>query len=78
MNDERRSALVDRYLDGQLTPAEKAELEDSLRRSTAAREQFWRETRLQALLHEAENDAAGVDTVVVRAGARLPRSRWAW
>jgi len=78
MNDERLSALVDRYLDGQLTPTEKAELEDSLRRSAAAREQFWRETRLHALLHEVENDAAGVDTAVVRAAKRLPLSRKVW
>jgi hypothetical protein len=78
MNDERLSALVDRYLDGQLTPSEKAELEDSLRRSAAAREQFWRETRLHALLHEVENDTAGVDTAVVRAAKRLPLSRKVW
>ena len=36
MTDERLAALVNRYLDGQLTPAEKTELEDGLRRRRVA------------------------------------------
>jgi hypothetical protein len=53
MNDNRLSYLVDRYLDVQLTAAERGELEDALRRSATSRAQFWQETRLHALLHEA-------------------------
>ncbi len=78
MHDERLAALVDRYLDGQLTPAEKTELEDSLRRSAAAREQFWHETRLHALLHEVENDAEDAETLVERTAEIISLPRWAW
>jgi hypothetical protein len=59
MNDARLSFLLSRHLDNQLTPAERAELEGILRSSSAARTQFWRETRLHGLLHEVENDAVG-------------------
>ena len=65
-DDERLTLLVNRYLDGQLTPAQKTELEDSLRRSAAAHAQFWDETRLHALLHEVENQAADTAVLVNR------------
>ena len=55
MNDDRLSYLVDRYLDVQLTSAERGELEDVLRRSATSRDQFWKETQLHAQLHEAES-----------------------
>jgi hypothetical protein len=58
MNDERLSLLVNHYLDGQLAPDELAELEELLRSSAASRGQFWRESRLHALLYEVEDVAA--------------------
>ncbi|MEI7730651.1 MAG: LamG-like jellyroll fold domain-containing protein [Verrucomicrobiota bacterium] len=74
MNDARLALLCSRYLDGQLTEAERAELEDLLRRSSAAREQFWRETRLHAQLHEVENE--GAETLPTQP-RRLTLPRWA-
>jgi hypothetical protein len=62
MNDERLDFLLNRHLDGQLTPAEHTELEDILRRSAAARRQFWGETRLHGLLHAAENADCAADS----------------
>lgn len=58
MSDQRLSFLVDRHLDGQLTDADLTEFEGMLRGSAAAREQFWRESRLHAQLHEIENGGA--------------------
>jgi hypothetical protein len=55
VNDDRLSYLVDRYLDVQLTVAERAELEEVLRRSATSRSQFWQEARLHAQIHEAES-----------------------
>ncbi len=54
MKDDRLTYLVNRYLDVQLTVAERGEFEDILRRSATSRTQFWQETRLHAHLHEAE------------------------
>lgn len=58
MKDERLSLLVSHYLDGQLTPNALTELEELLRSSAASREQFWRDSRLHALLYEVEDVAA--------------------
>jgi hypothetical protein len=46
MNPERLRSLLSAYVDGALSPAEKIELEHALRSSSAARTQFWEETRL--------------------------------
>ena len=54
MIDARLSFLVNRYLDGQLTPEERSEFEAAMRHSATAREQFWQEAKLHALLHEVE------------------------
>jgi hypothetical protein len=56
MNKERLSFLLSAYVDGQLTPAEKAELEEALLSSAACRAQFWRETKLHDQLRAAEAD----------------------
>ncbi len=50
---ERRDALVDRWLDGVITPAELAEMEQQLLESSVARREFWRRAALHGLLHEA-------------------------
>ncbi|MFM1996806.1 MAG: hypothetical protein RLZZ111_1193 [Planctomycetota bacterium] len=50
---ERRDALVDRWLDGAITPAELAEMEQQLLESSVARGEFWRRAALHGLLHEA-------------------------
>jgi len=73
MNDDRLARLVSGYLDGQLTPDERSELEDLLRRSATARAQFWRDSRLHALLHEVEN-VGGPAAAECR--GRLPRRRF--
>ena len=50
---ERRDALVDRWLDDVITPAELAEMEQQLLESSVARGEFWRRAALHGLLHEA-------------------------
>lgn len=52
MNDPRLTKLIDLHLDGALTPEEKVELENLLRGSEAARQQFWRHAGLHHALHE--------------------------
>lgn len=58
VNDARLSFLVNRYLDGQLTREERAEFEAAMRHSATAREQFWQEAKLHALLHEVEKSGS--------------------
>ena len=53
MNDPRLTLLIDRYLDGSLSPAEKIELETELLAHAGARRQFWAQARLHGALHEA-------------------------
>jgi|GEM_PF-1073700 len=50
---ERRDALIDRWLDGVITSAELAEMEQHLLESSVARREFWRRASLHGLLHEA-------------------------
>ena len=51
MNDPRLTLLIDRYLDGSLSPAEKIELETELLAHAGARRQFWAQARLHGALH---------------------------
>jgi len=80
MTDERLSLLISWYVDGQLPELEKTELEELLRQSAAAREQFWRETRLHTDLHETEHAAAQANNAPRRTlGTQFRRSetpRW--
>ena len=78
MKDERLALLASRYVDGQLTAAEKAELEDLLLHSATARTRFWQETRLHGLLHELEGEVARVDVSprIRRSAIRVPRQVW--
>ncbi|HEU5070183.1 MAG TPA: LamG-like jellyroll fold domain-containing protein [Verrucomicrobiae bacterium] len=76
MNDERLSHLIDAFLDGQLTPDEQAELEDLLRRSAAARAQFWQESRLHALLHAVENETAAEAPLALPSRSRMAILPW--
>ena len=59
MNKERLSFLLSAYVDGQLTPAEKKELEEALLSSAACRAQFWRETKLHDQLRAASDVCEG-------------------
>lgn len=75
MSDERLSALLERYLDGQLDEQERTELEEMLRSSAAGRAQFWHDTRLHGLLHEAEHAGTGPSRVG-SGGTKKSWSRW--
>ncbi len=54
MNSERLSYLISLYLDGALSPVEKLEFENALLSSSAARSQFWDETKLHEQLRTVE------------------------
>ena len=58
MTPEQFKTLVDAYLDGALSPFQKAELEEAIRRSPAQRAEFWKQTQLHERLRSvAENEA---------------------
>ena len=84
MNSERLGFLISLYLDGCLSPAEKAEFEHMLLSSAAARSQFWRETRMHDHLRIAEQDErANVPEKSFANGPYVdskmsPRSKAAW
>lgn len=73
MNDARLSFLVNRYLDGQLTREERSEFEEAVRHSATAREQFWQEAKLHALLHEVEKGGSQIGEA--KSTIRLRRKR---
>jgi hypothetical protein len=50
---DRRDAIVDRWLDGGITPSELDEMQQQLLESSGARREFWRRAALHGLLHEA-------------------------
>ncbi|MEI6712332.1 MAG: zf-HC2 domain-containing protein [Verrucomicrobiota bacterium] len=62
MNSARISYLISLYLDGSLSPEEKQELENALRSSSAARAQFWSETKIHDQLRIVEQAAAVLET----------------
>lgn len=73
MNSERLSYLMSLYLDGSLSPAEKEELEESLLTSSAARSQFWNETKLHDQLRSIEQEvhASGAAKTSLPKGLRV-------
>ncbi|RFC43712.1 MAG: hypothetical protein DVB28_001400 [Verrucomicrobia bacterium] len=56
MNRKRLSCLIGLYLDGGLSPSEKAEFENTLLSYSAARSQFWSETKLHDQLRTVEQE----------------------
>lgn len=53
MNDERLDRLIDAHLSGEMTEAERRELEERLLHSAADRARFWELAETHTLLHEA-------------------------
>ena len=53
MNDERLGQLIDAHLSGEMTEAERRELEERLLYSAADRARFWELAETHTLLHEA-------------------------
>ena len=53
MNDERLDQLIDAHLNGEMTEAERRELEERLLHSAAERVRFWELAETHAVLHEA-------------------------
>jgi len=53
MNDERLDQLIDAHLSGEMTEAERRELEERLLHSAADRARFWELAETHTVLHEA-------------------------
>jgi hypothetical protein len=53
MEDARLTQLIDAWIEGSLSETEKLEFEEALVSSASARRQFWNETSLHGVLHEA-------------------------
>ena len=53
MNDERLDQLIDAHLNGEMTEAERRELEERLLHSAADRVRFWELAETHTVLHEA-------------------------
>jgi len=77
MDAERLGFLLDRYVDGELAPDEKTELERMLLSSPEARAVFWEKARFHALLRQYGEQTwgkgAGAEKIV-----RFPIRRAAW
>ncbi len=71
---DRIEALLSRYLDCSLTPAERQDLEAVLRRDEQARRRFWEMGELHTLIQETVHRSAG-RTVARRLTAPAP-TRW--
>ena len=77
MNPQRLDDLIQAHLDGALTPADRAELEQLLLASAEARRRFWDETAWHGRLHDAAQLAWSVPVSADVAPARAPRrTRW--
>ena len=65
MNDERLDRLIDAHLNGEMTEAERRELEERLLHSAADRVRFWELAETHTVLHEAmQRQLAGGAAVV--------------
>ena len=53
MTDERLDRLIDAHLSGEMTDAERRELEERLLHSAADRVRFWELAETHTVLHEA-------------------------
>ena len=73
MDKQRLEKLLDRFVDGALTPDEKAELERMLLSSPQARQIFWEHARFNALVRRLGEEEWGrpVDVLVMPDGALL-------
>ncbi len=79
MEPTRLTELLDGYLDGGLTPEDQRELEELLRQSPEARQEFWRATRFHATLREWGEQRRGWQWATVAEGrsrARFAPRRW--
>ncbi len=64
MNDERLDQLIDAHLNGEMTEAERHELEERLLHSAADRARFWELAETHTVLHEAmQRQLAGCTAV---------------
>lgn len=85
MNKERVSCLISLYLDGALSPSERVEFEGVLLTSSAARAQFWSETKLHDQLRLVEQDERTSEVVWASDSkgfhvlpSRVAREKFSW
>lgn len=74
MHDERLEYLINRCLDGGLTPEESTELSEQILSSPDARRRYWRTARVHALIREWGAEAWG-NSGAVQKVVRFPRAR---
>ncbi len=80
MNDERLDQLIDAHLNGEMTEAERRELEERLLHSAADRARFWELAETHTVLHEAMQrqlaDCAAVAATPPRASLLAAWRSW--
>jgi hypothetical protein len=80
MNDERLDQLIDAHLNGEMTEAERRELEERLLHSAADRARFWELAETHTVLHEGMQRqlAAAAAVAATPPRASLLAAWWRW
>lgn len=78
MNDERLDQLIDAHLNGEMTEAERRELEERLLHSAADRARFWELAETHTVLHEAMQRQLAGCTAVAETSPRVSRLAAWW